>query len=207
MAFHIQNVRLTGLWLVLLSRRRSAVPMSSPDSSEDGAAGPNGSNFATSRASDRSQGLGGRGSDSGRSVHLVASGRVSKHSARHGAHRHAVGFSTTCPQPAATQPSTPLSQWNVVLDALAELRSEIDQLKLDRRCGPPPSPAPVAPAVSPSPRPSRVNDRAGPSHGPTCSASPGNFSGFGAASSDEEVAGATRPPVGLASECQGVWTA
>ena len=96
--------------------------MLSPESSEDGAAVHNGSTFAPRKACERSQDLSGRGSDSGRSVSLVASGRVSKHSARHGAGRNSVVFifNATCPQPAATQPSATSSQWNVVLDALAE---------------------------------------------------------------------------------------
>ena len=84
---------------------RSAVLMSSPVSSEDGPAVSYGSTLAPWRATERSQDLSGTGSDSGRSIPLAASGRVSKHPARHGARRNYAVFNDTCPQPAATQPS------------------------------------------------------------------------------------------------------
>ncbi|MPC63127.1 hypothetical protein E2C01_057221 [Portunus trituberculatus] len=170
--------------------------MLSPASSDDGTAGPIASPFASRRASVHSQDLSGRGSDSGKSVPFDTGGRVSKHLASHGARRYDVVLNTTCPQPATTQPSAPPSQWNMVLDALAELKSEINQLKSDRRSVPPPSPAQVATGASASPRPPRVNEGAGPSHGPTCPASPGNFSGFGEASSDMDVASVPCSTVG-----------
>ncbi|MPC45000.1 hypothetical protein E2C01_038683 [Portunus trituberculatus] len=92
------------------------------------------------------------------------------------------------PQPVATQALVLSAQCNNVLDALAELTSEINQLKADREASSPPSQACVPTSVFPS-RFSVVNNRAGLSQGPSCPVSPGSFSSFVETSSDEDIVG------------------
>ena len=153
--------------------RTTAVNMSS---SESGEVRPPASNFSTRRACRSSQGPGGRGSSSGDGV-AYGSGGVAKHSSRHVSHlTHGVNINPSGSQP--MQDSAPQSQWNMVSEALAELRGEITKLKVDK---PVPSNSPRVPQVSdvsPAHWPLQVNDGAGPSHGPPGVVSPASFSGF-----------------------------
>ncbi|MPC51254.1 hypothetical protein E2C01_045098 [Portunus trituberculatus] len=120
----------------LVFPKQSAVIMSSSYSGEEWATVPSGYTFAPRRACGSAQDLSGGGSDSGRST--VFAGEC-QHLFRHGSCLWIVDINASCPQPAATQVSVPSAQWNIVLDNVAELRSEINQLKVDREASSPPS--------------------------------------------------------------------
>ena len=173
------------LWLGVCFGRTTAVNMSSSESRK---VRPPASIFSTRRACRSSQRPGDRGSSSGDGI-AYGSGGVAKHSSRHESHlTGGVSINPSGPQPVSTQDSAPHSQWNVVLEALTELRGEITKLKVDRRV---PSNSPCVPQVSdvsPAHQPLRVNDGAGPSHGPPGAVSPASFSGFLEASSENDEA-------------------
>ncbi|MPC73542.1 hypothetical protein E2C01_067875 [Portunus trituberculatus] len=160
----------------------TAVPMASSDSADERPILPSSPLLAPSRARGMSQDSGG---GSGVDAYLTASGRVSKHSSRSGSRLRGMPGAASCPRPAVSQDSAPTAQWDIVLEALTELRREVNQLKADRGAASPLR-APVVTGVVPSPRSPVVNDGAGPSSGLPCGASPGNFSRFVAGASDEE---------------------
>ncbi|MPC85565.1 hypothetical protein E2C01_080346 [Portunus trituberculatus] len=99
-------------------------------SSESGHVRPPASNFSTRRANRSSQGLSTRGSTSGGST-AYGNGGVNINPSSH--------------QPMSAQDSAHYSQWNVILEALAEIQSEISKLKVDRQY---PSNSPCVPLVS-----------------------------------------------------------
>ncbi|MPD03836.1 hypothetical protein E2C01_099491 [Portunus trituberculatus] len=169
--------------------------MSSSDSGTVWASMPLGPSLAHRRASGSSQDRRSRDSGTDRGVAVSAGRRVSQHSSRHGARLMGAGSAATDPQPTTTQASAP--QWYLVLDALAELRSEINLLKADRGVSPSVSWTPVAPSASSSPQPWAVNEGVGPSRGMTTMGSLGSFSGFvDEASCDEEDVGLPPPAEG-----------
>lgn len=158
--------------------------MSSAGSSDDelgAAVGPSLANWAPSA---RELDHNGRGSDSSRSSQA---GDRAKKRASTSAPSPRMFTSPPCPPPSGPPPG----QWNVVLDALAEMRSEIENLKRDRGSLPP-----GTAAASPASRSSRVNEGAGPSRGRAGCPSPASFSGFPAGSSDDDSVGEPCDPVG-----------
>ncbi len=116
-----------------------AVIMLSSDSGEEWASLPPASSLTTRGTCRSSNDLRGRGSSSSGGAALGASRRVAKHSSRHGPCLSDEVNTPSCRLPAATHASVPPSQWNVVLDTLAELRDEIAQLKVNRQAPFPPS--------------------------------------------------------------------